>query len=175
MLVVTTVIGIVAAVALPTMTASLDRMQLAQSAREVEREMQTARQRAVAKGRAVRIRFNCPGAGQYRIVELLGATSAPAAADSAADRCSQTLYPYPASDNDPVTRPNFDGPVRRLDSTVAISNSQTLEFWADGTAHYNNGASPWDMIPPAGIAITLSRQGKTSTISVNGLGRIQVN
>ncbi|HYU79328.1 MAG TPA: GspH/FimT family pseudopilin, partial [Vicinamibacterales bacterium] len=143
--------------------------------REVERELQTARQRAVSKGRAMRVRFNCPSAGQYRAVELIGPTSAPTAADAAADRCSPSLYRYPANDTDPLTKPNFDGPVRELESTVTFSNSQTIEFWADGTAHYDNGATGrWPMIPPAGVSLTLTRKGKTSTLEVNGLGRIKI-
>jgi prepilin-type N-terminal cleavage/methylation domain-containing protein len=176
MLVVTAIIGIVSAIAVPTMLQAVERMRLGQSAREVEREIQTARQRAVSRGRALRVRFNCPAAGQYRIVELIGPVSAPTAVDQAANRCNPAVYPYPAPDNDVVTRPNLDGPVRRLDPAVSFSASQTLEFWSDGTVHYApaNEVGNWPMLPPAGINISVSKADKTSTLTVNGLGRIQL-
>ena len=172
MLVVVAIIGIMSAVALPIMVNSMNAMRLSQSARDVERELQTAKQRAVGKSRPVRVRFNCPVAGEFRIVELIGSPSAPAAADIPANRCDPVLYPYPA-DNNPVTRPNLDGPVRRLDPEVTFTVQQTIEFWPDGTAHYDNGTgNPWGLIPPAGIPVTVARSGRTSTITVNGLGKI---
>lgn len=172
MMVVIALIGIISGIAVPTLINSINGMRLGQSAREVERELQTAKQRAVGKGRPIRVRFNCPAAQQYRLTELIGSPSAPVAADTAADRCSETTYPFPP-DNNPLTRPNLDGPIKRLDEQVTFSVQQTIEFWPDGTAHYNTGAGdPWPMIPTAGIQVTLVRSGKTSTITVNGLGKI---
>lgn len=173
MLVVVALIGILAGIAIPAMTNSLDRMRLAQSTREVERELQTAKQRAVGKGRVIRVRFNCPAAGQYRIVELIGSTSVPDANDLRADRCSETAFPFPAADIDPMTRPNLDGPLRRLESTVSFGTVQTIEFWPNGTAHYDDGSlGEWPMIPVAGVTINLARYGRTTAVRVNGLGRI---
>lgn len=175
MLVVISIIGTVSAIAIPSMIGAIDRMRLGQSAREVERELQIAKSRAVAKGRPIRVRFNCPAAGQYRIVELIGSAAAPAAADLAANRCSETDYPYPASDSNPTTRPNLDGPIKRLDSSVTFAATQTIEFWPDGTAHSTTGAgSPWPLIPVVGITISVARAGVTSAITVNGLGKIQL-
>jgi prepilin-type N-terminal cleavage/methylation domain-containing protein len=174
MLVVVTLIGIVSGIAVPTLINSINAMRLGQSARDVERELQTAKQRAVGKGRPMRVRFNCPAPSEYRMVELIGSPSAPAAGDDAADRCNATVYPFPA-DNNPITRPNLDGPVKRIDQQVAFVATQTIEFWPDGTAHHNTGVgNPWPMIPTAGISITLTRLGRTSTITVNGLGKIQL-
>jgi prepilin-type N-terminal cleavage/methylation domain-containing protein len=172
MLVVITLIGIVSGIAIPTLINSINGMRLGQSSREVERELQTAKQRAVGKGRPMRVRFNCPTAADYRIVEIIGSPAVPVAADNAADRCSETVYPHPP-DNNPLTRPNLDGPIRRLDREVTFAVQQTVEFWPDGTAHYNNGGvNPWPMIPTAGISIQLTRAGRTTTITVNGLGKI---
>ena len=173
-IVVVALISIVAGITIPTLTSSVDRMRLGQAARQVEREMQTAKSRAVSKGRAMRVHFNCPAVGQYRITELIGTVSAPAAADSAADRCDRTKYPYPAADTNPLTLPNHDGPVQSLDDLVSFDESQTIEFWPDGTAHYVGGGAtnPWPMIPTAGIVVRLRRDDNTSTISVNGLGKI---
>jgi type II secretory pathway pseudopilin PulG len=176
LLVVGAVIGIISAIGLPMMLGATERMRLGQTAREVEREMQTAKQRSVARGRPIRVRFNCPAAGEYRMVELIGMVAAPAAEDNAADRCSAARYPYPAPDRDALTRPNLDGPVRRLDPTVTFGATETLEFWPDGTVHYAPAGelSNWPMVPPAGVAISVQRNGNTSTLMVNGLGRIQL-
>jgi prepilin-type N-terminal cleavage/methylation domain-containing protein len=171
-LTVIVVLGIMAAVTAPGMIASLDRLKLGQATREVERELHVAKSRAVSKGRGIRIRFNCPSAGQYRVTELLGTVTVPAAADNAADRCDQTKYPYPIADNDPLTLPNLDGPVRYLPDDVSFGTSQTIEFWPDGTAHITGATIPWPLIPTVGINITVVRDANTSTITVNGLGKI---
>ena len=63
---------------------------------EVERELQQARMLAVQTNQPMRMQFNCPSPGQYRVVELIGTSSVPAAGDGAADRCALTSYPFPA-------------------------------------------------------------------------------
>jgi prepilin-type N-terminal cleavage/methylation domain-containing protein len=171
-LTVVVVFGIMAAMTAPSMIASLDRLKLGQATREVERELHMAKSRAVSKGRGIRIRFNCPAVGQYRITELIGTVTVPAGADSAANRCNPAIYPYPIADNDPLTLPNLDGPVRYLPDEVTFGAAQTIEFWPDGTAHMTGTASPWPLIPTAGISITVVRDSNTSTIRVNGLGKI---
>ena len=175
LLVVTALIGILTAISIPVMTGAMERMRLGQAGREVERELQSARTRAVSKGRPMRVRFNCPTAGEFRAVELIGSISAPAAADNAANRCSLASYPYPSADNDPVTRPNLDGPLGRLESAVTITVAPEIEFWPDGTAHYNaGGVVPWPIAPGTGLGVSLKRGTKTSIITVNGSGRIRL-
>jgi prepilin-type N-terminal cleavage/methylation domain-containing protein len=171
-----TVLCILMAVTVPSLMASLDSLRLGQATREVEREMHMAKSRAVSKGRAIRMRFNCPNAGEYRITELIGTVSVPVAADDAANRCDPTAYPYPVADADPLTLPNLDGPVRRLPDDVTFSASETIEFWPNGTAHRDTGVvgTAWPLIPTAGINITLEREGNSSTITVNGLGKILI-
>jgi type II secretory pathway pseudopilin PulG len=172
MLIVCVVIGIMCGIAVPSLINAMNGMRLGQAAREVERELHLAKQRAVGKGRPMRVRFDCPSAQQYRTTELIGSTALPVAADSAADRCSEVAYPFPPDAN-PLTRPNLDGPVRRLDQQVTFNVSQTIEFWPDGTAHYNNGSgNPWPMVPTAGISVSVVRSGIQKTITVNGLGKI---
>ena len=166
--------GILSAVAVPSITSAIESTRLAQATREVERELQIAKSRAVGKSRPIRIRFNCPAAGMYRITELIGTAAAPAAADGAINRCSDVTYPFPPADTNPLTLPNLDGPVRLLSSSVAFVVAPTIEFWPDGTAHYDTGVIPWQMIPVNGISIRLARNGVQTTITVNGLGRIQV-
>ena len=176
MVIVTAVVAIIAGMAVPLLVNAAATIRLAQASREVERELQTARMLAVQTNQPMRLAFNCPSPGQYRIVELIGTSSVPASGDSATNRCAMTAYPYPAdTDKNPLTRPNFDGPLRYLDPTVSFSVFTTIEFWPDGTAHTNTGGSnPWPVIGANGTTITLTRYGKTKNITVNGLGKIQL-
>jgi hypothetical protein len=169
-------IAIVSGMAVPLLAKVGESIKLGQATREVERELQTARLRAVATNQPMRFRFDCPVAGQYRITELVGTPSVPAAADIAANRCSMTTYPYPGdADKNPMTRPNNDGPLRTLDSKVTFSNVTTIEFWPDGSAHTNTGGTnPWPPITGAGVTITLVKGTTTKTILVNGVGKVQV-
>lgn len=176
MLATIAVFATMTAAAVPLMQNTFDRMRLAVATRNVERELQEARLKAVSTNQPVRVRFNCPAAGQYRRVELIGTPGVPAAADAdsaAAARCGST-YPYPASDRNPMTRPNNDGPTQRLDSKVTFSTVQTIEFWPDGTAHLTSTTNPWAQIGSTGLTLTLSKGSTTKSITVNGLGKIQI-
>lgn len=174
LLAIMSVFAIIAAMAVPLLKDSADAMQLGIQARNIERTMQEARLKAVKANQPMRVRFNCPLSGQYRIVELIGTPKAPATADTATNRCDQAVYPYPAGDNDMITRPNHDGALERLESYTSFSASQTIEFWPDGTAHAGSGA-PWPMITgDPGITITLSRKGQTKQVLINGFGKTKI-
>jgi type II secretory pathway pseudopilin PulG len=163
------------AVAIPLMNSALDNLRLKMAARDVERELQTARLKAVSANRPIRIRFNCPATGQYRMVEMIGTPGSPDALDNDSGRCNDRLFPYPAADNDPLTRPNLDGPLRRLPPGVSFGNVQTIEFWPNGTAHASSGsATPWPIVPVSGVSLTLTKGASAGAVTVNGLGKIQV-
>jgi len=170
-----TVFSILAAGALPMLINVADSMRLGQGQRDVYQEMQTARLIAVSSNRPMRVRFNCPAAGQYRLTELIGSTSNPDANDTANDRCSDTKWTFPANDVDPTSRPNHDGPVRRLPTNVTFGAASILEFWPDGTVHKQTGTeNPWSQVDvAAGTAITVVKGTTVKQITVNGLGKIQ--
>ena len=170
------VLCIIASASVPSLMQVLNGMALGQAQRDVYQEMQTARLIAVSSNRPMRIRFNCPSAGQYRLTELIGSPSRPDPIDAAADRCSETKWPYPANDNDPTTRPNRDGPVRRLPDRVTFETAAALEFWPDGTVHSQvGGESPWAQVSVAGgTVVTIAKDTTVKTISVTGLGKIQI-
>jgi len=180
MVVTVAVIGIVAAIAVPQAADALDRMRLGMAERDVEREMQFARLKAVSANRPMRVRFDCPAPTQFRAVELIGTSAAPDAADAdttdaGVARCSETAYPYSptGADKSRLTRPNNDGPIQRLQQQTTFSVKKTLEFWPDGSVHADTGAgNPWPNVGVAGVTITLSRKGKTKNITVNGNGKI---
>ena len=169
------VMGIIMASAIPGFRDFNGAFRLEQNTREVERVLQAARLRAVTSNRPIRVRFNCPAAGGYRMVELLGTPLTPLAEDDGANRCLTTSYPYPAADRNPMTLPNQDGPAQTLGTGVTFGAAASLEFWSDGTVHAQTAAeNPWNMVPAAGTAVTLVKGATVKTIKVNGLGKIEL-
>lgn len=172
------VLGIVSAMALPGLRNLYESQRLGVSTRLVERELQTARLTAVTANQPIRVRFNCPVAGQFRRVELLGTVYSPAANDAntqAAQRCSTTSYPYPPADMNPLSRPNHDGPIQRLDTAVVFGSTVTLEFWPNGSVHQVTGVNPSPLLDAVnGATITLAKGTTTKSITVNSLGKIKI-
>ena len=171
LMMVMAVFVILAGASAPSLRNFSDLYKLGNNAREVERELQTARLKAVASNRPIRLRFNCPGAGQYRLVEVIGSASAPDTKDSAADRCQETAYPYPAADKEPLTRPNHDGPVRRLSSGVTFGAAKNLEFLPNGSVRQQDSTT---FVPMTTTEVTLVRGSDVKKITVNGLGKIRL-
>jgi len=177
MLATLAVISTVAAIAAPSAVDMVDSMRLGMALRDVERELQFARLKAVSTSRPMRVRFDCPSAGKLRVVELIGTTAVPDGndADTYLNRCSETTYPYSptGADQSRLTRPNNDGPIRLLQPQTTFSAKKTLEFWSDGSVHADTGVgNPWPSVGSAGVTISLTRKGKTKNIKVNGLGKI---
>lgn len=152
------------AIAVPVLTSVSESTKLSNAAQQVERELQRARMKAVANNTPLRFRTNCPSAGYYRIVEKLGN-----AIDTDLSRCSATTYPWPAADTDISTSPNFDGPVREMLNSATIT-STSIEFRPDGTAwNYTSGTEASLTTP---VTLTVTRNGKTKSITVNSLGKV---
>jgi prepilin-type N-terminal cleavage/methylation domain-containing protein len=166
MMIVVAAIATLSVIALPVMQDVTASIKLGQAARLVEREMQDARLKAVSSNRVIRVRLNCPAAGYIRSVEVLGT-----AADDATNRCMTTAYPFPPPDIDIMTRPNFDGPVRPLPAGATVGNA-VLQFSPDGTAAQVINGVPTTITAPVSLSIT--RGGKTKTVTVNNAGKIQL-
>lgn len=175
MLATTAVVATVGAMAVPEIKATVDSQRLGIDVRNVERELQTARLDAVKANQPIRVRFNCPANGMYRRVELLGTTRTPAANDldsAATVRCG-TAYPFPASDHDPLTRPNNDGPIQRLNQEVNFLNVQTLEFRPNGSVWVEQqNTNNWIQLSGT-YTLKLNKGNSVQMIQVNGLGKIQ--
>ncbi len=174
MLATLAIFATMSAAAVPLLQKSFDSLRLGVAARNVERELQGARLKSVSANQPMRVRFDCPSTGQYRVVELIGTPSAPASADADAQASTRCGYAYPASDSNPMTRPNHDGPIQRLDSTVSFGSTQTIEFWPDGTAHVSASTNPWPAIGSAGVTLTVTKGSASKAITVNGLGKIRI-
>ena len=171
------VFATISAIAIPQITNSFENPRLGIEVRNVERELQSARLSAVSSNRPIRVRFNCPTVGAYRRVEVIGTVNTPAAADAdanAATRCDVATYPYPAADRNPLTRPNNDGPLQRLNTKVAFSQVQVLEFWPNGTVHVSAVTNPWPTIGNTPVTLKLTKDVATQSITVNGLGKIRI-
>lgn len=166
LLLVVAMIGTLAAMTLPVMQDVTANIKLNEGARMVERELQDARLKAVSANRLIRVRMNCPAAGYIRAVEVLGT-----AVDTAANRCVTTAYPFPAADTDIMTRPNFDGPVRFLPNGATVS-SKVIQFSPDGTAMDVVNGTPATITTP--ITVTITRQSKSKTVTVNNAGKVQL-
>ena len=173
MVVVMTLIAIIAAMSVPVIQDFGNAVALGQAQRMVASELQQARMMSVTTNRVIRVRFNCPANQQFRMVELIGTPTIPAAQDTAANRCNSTTYPYPASDNNPVTLPNHDGALRRIDPRVSFGNVQTIEFRPTGMA-YSVNADGTASLPLAGngVALTVTKGQDVKTVTVNALGKI---
>jgi Tfp pilus assembly protein FimT len=158
------VAGTLMAIAVPVAKDLTATTRLNEAARLVERELQDARLRAVSSNRSLRVRTNCPSAGFLRSVEVLGT-----AVDTAANRCLHSAYPYPA-DTDLMTRPNYDGPVRTIPNQATVTTT-IIEFAPDGTARLvTNGVAE----TMAAQTITITRQSKSRTVTVNAAGKVQI-
>jgi prepilin-type N-terminal cleavage/methylation domain-containing protein len=154
-------------IAVPTLRIG-DRVKVDNAARAVQQELQAARLRAVGVNRRLEVRFNCPTAGQYRIVESGWSDSA---------RCDAGTYPYPAPANAAYVvppKPRYDGPIRSLDPNVIIafsSSNLVLQFAPDGRATKLEGGTP----RPIGTESVIVTMGPYSaTVDVNTVGKIAI-
>jgi prepilin-type N-terminal cleavage/methylation domain-containing protein len=174
LLMVTAIFTIVAGIAIPLAMTFTEQMRLNAAVRQVERDLQTARLKAVQLNRPLQIRINCPAAGQYRMVEVMGS-----AIDNSGDRCDAGRYPYPPPDDGDFTTPSADGAVSYLSDGTAFATAglTVLQFTPDGrTLQVVSGTA--QSIPAAGVDLALARGGTSSThsrtVNINGLGRITI-
>ena len=181
MLATMAILATVCAIAIPTLSNSVENQRLGIELRNVEREIQLARLNAVSTNRPIRVRFNCPSTGYFRRVELIGSVDNPSSGDDAdsqgARRCSTTYYPYPAADHDPLTRPNNDGPLMQINQKVVFTSTQTLEFWPNGTVHVpptNGSLGQWPLVGATPVNLLLTKGTTTRSITVNGIGKMQI-
>jgi len=163
------VLGTVMAIAIPMGLSMTDRMRLNQSLREIERELQTARLKAVSLNKSLQVRFNCPAADQYRIVEVMNS-----GVDNTTNRCNPVTYPpRTGRDGDPAT-PDFDGPVRYLTNQVHFPAGTTVFQFAPTGQTVRVVGTGRQVIAPTGVDLTLTKGTLTGTVNVNGLGRIRI-
>jgi prepilin-type N-terminal cleavage/methylation domain-containing protein len=165
--------GIVAitGVTIPQFNNLLESQRARNAARVVERELQSARLTAVSASRPLRVRFNCPAAGQLRTLEVTGI----AATDNATNRCSPVAYPTPGPNDGLQATPSLDSPVAYLPTGTTVTGTTLgLEFGPKGTVHLVD-ASGTPTVLGGDLSITVTRYGHSRTVTVNALGRVRLN
>ena len=174
LLVVTAIFSIMAAVAMPQLGRAIEAYRLGIAVREMERELQVARIKSVTANRPVRVLFNCPAAGQFRRVEMLGEPGLPDARDNSVARCNPATFPYPPADNDPLTRPNHDGPLHFLPEGVTMAGVGGIEFLPNGTTRSDDvgGTVTWADVGTAGVSATVTKGALSRAVMINGMGRV---
>ena len=89
LLIVMAMIGIISAIAIPTLSGSTARNAVWTASEQIGSQIRQARLKAISRNTRFRIRFDCPAAGQFRVLQVTGV----AATDNAANRCT-TNQPY---------------------------------------------------------------------------------
>jgi len=159
-----------AGMAIPKINSTLQSQRARTAARQVERELQSARLKAVSTSRALRVKFNCPATGQYRMLEITGVSTT----DSAGNRCSASAYPYPGPNDILRSTPKLDSPVQFLPSnTTVAASSLDIAFGADGNVYTFASGTATPLA--ADLVLTVTRAGYSKTVTINALGRIKLN
>lgn len=156
LLIVLGMVGVLAATAVPLMSGAFRRSVSMGAGRDIAGQIRSARLAAVTTNRAMRVRFNCPAAGQYRVLELTGN----AAIDNDVNRCT---YEYP--DTNPNAAPNLDGPIMYLPDGISFSATQDLQISTAGLITPLTGATP--------AVIRVTDGSFARQIAVSTAGRIQ--
>jgi Tfp pilus assembly protein FimT len=161
----------IAGISIPRFNNLIRSQKARDAARMVERELQTARLKAVSTSRALRVRFNCPAAGQFRMLEVTGV----ATVDNASNRCDPVAYPSPGPNDALRSTPSLDGPVRYLPPSTALSSSAlNFEFSPKGQVYTVTGAGVATVVA-GNLVMTVTRAGWSNTVTLNELGRIRLN
>ncbi len=164
LLMVVAVSGVLSAVSVPAISGAMQRYQLNTARRMIMAEIRAARFTAIAKNRTMRVRFNCPGPNQFRVVEVVGT----AAIDDDANRCSESDYPFP--NPDPNVAPNADGPVFWLNDGVTFAGVQDLQISTRGRVQpLTNCPACAVAAPPANIGVSNGHAGQAITVSASGM------
>lgn len=151
LLVTAGIISVAAAVAIPAMNNAVQRNKVITSAELLGSQIREARLAAISRSRAFRVRFNCPAAGAFRMLEVTGDASI----DNASNRCT-------------TPRPD-DGPPLYLPPNVGFggNGAADLQISARGQVSAVNGSAL-----PLTYGITYGSH--TRIVSVNATGRVSI-
>jgi type II secretory pathway pseudopilin PulG len=165
-LVATGLIGILAAMTVPSVASAIRMNAVTSAGQMVAATIRSARYTAISTSRMVRVRFDCPSAGAFRVVETIGT-----AADSAANRCNNAAYPFP--DVNAQTLPDVDGPVLHLPGDTSFATAQDLEIDSNGRVTRLLGC-PACAAGSGAATVVVTDGGLTRTVTVTPNGRISI-
>jgi Tfp pilus assembly protein FimT len=166
-LMVGAVMTIVAAIAIPQVALALRRYALNNASQQVASTIRAARYAAVSKGTTLRIRFNCPATGQYRVVEVTSLS----AIDQDPARCSNTAYPFP----DPTAGmlPDNEGPVLLVPPGTEFGSVEDMEISKEGRVTPLTGC-PACATTGGAVTLALENGYETQATNIGQNGRIEV-
>lgn len=145
LLVIMALIGILSAVAIPTLQESTKRNALWTASETIGMQIRQARLKAISRNRSFRIRFDCPAARQFRVLEVTGN----ATIDNATNRCSlyQThdsgVYAMPSNvtyGTPPVLTVNSRGAFSSTATITVTNGTSSRELSVSLTGQINFGA-----------------------------------
>jgi prepilin-type N-terminal cleavage/methylation domain-containing protein len=146
LLVTLALIGIISAMALPSLVGSTARNSVWTASEQMGSQIRQARLKAISRNMSFKVKFDCPSTGQFRVLVVTGV----AATDNASTRCSTTL--------------NYDSGVFVLPKRVTYGTPPTLTVNPRGVYSSTSGI-------PATITVTYN--GSTSrTLTMSGTGQI---
>lgn len=145
LLVVMALIAILTAVAIPTLSESTKRNAIWTASETIGMQIRQARLKAISRNRSFRIRFDCPAARQFRVLEVTGNS----AIDNATDRCS--LYQ------------THDSGVYAMPSNVTYGTPPVLTVNSRGVFS-STGSIP--------ASITVTNGSSSRALSVSATGQI---
>jgi Tfp pilus assembly protein FimT len=156
-----------AAIVTPSFSNLMDSNRARVAARQVERQMQTARLKAVSSARPLRVRLNCPAAGQFRVLEVTGIGTT----DTAANRCDPVAFPFPGPRDALRSTPSLDSPVHYLPAGVTVTGTvQQFEFDPRGNVY--SVAAGGGMTALGDVVLTIAYENWSHTVRINAVGRI---
>jgi prepilin-type N-terminal cleavage/methylation domain-containing protein len=167
-MVVVAIVAILGAIAAPTIGTTLRWQALNQSVQTVGFAMRGARHAAISKNRTVRVRFNCPAANQFRVVEFVGNP----AIDDDPNRCSEAAYPFP--NPAPGVPPDIDGPVITLPPEAQFGALSSIQIDTGGRVQQLTGCNPvcGTAAAPVNVNVVGNEGHATRTITVTAGGQI---
>lgn len=156
LLIAAAVVLIMSASAVPLLSGASRRSAAFSAQRDVAGQIRSARMAAITGNRTMQVRFACPAAGQYRVLEITGDTTI----DNDTARCS---YPWP--DPDTTALPNLDGPPMRLPEGISFGATQNIEISTAGLMAPLSGSAP--------ATIQVTDGSTTLQVTASTAGRIQ--
>ena len=168
LLIVVPTVGIVSGVSVPSLTGTMHRYALNGAHQSVAADIRLAHFTPLSTSRAMRVQFDRPGPGQFRVVEVVRLQRI----DSAANRWSEATYPFP--DQQPGVQPDADGQVILLPQGKQFGSLQDLEITPRGRVTPLTGC-PGCAPMAAPAAISLTNDYGTQTTSVSASARVELS
>jgi prepilin-type N-terminal cleavage/methylation domain-containing protein len=156
LLITVALISLMSAMAVPLMSGARRRSAVFAAQRDVASQIRTARLSAVTANKVMEVRFGCPDATRYRVIEITG----DATIDADTARCS---YPWP--DFDSTVLPNLDGPIVQLPDGVTFGTTQNLSISTRGLITPLTGSTP--------ATIQVTDGSNTFQVTASAAGRIR--